>query len=277
MSSNLSIAVVEDHDFLRVSTVNLLRERGYRAEGYFCAEDLVEDNIIIQPDLYIIDLNLPGEDGLSLAKRIRAARSDVGIVMVTARGHIQDKVQGYASGADIYLPKPVDPDELLAVVDRFSHKVMQDKVVSGDAVFSYSKLLLEKDAQHVHLTQSEGNLLNAFFDGALANSRALAGYGGDGGQRRDNQRCQHGGADRDLAEKVDIHRRHHLVHPINPEIRLSSVSCPYFQINLKFGGSIFYVPLSISLACVGIRGYCKSVLGYAWPCFLTRFTKNLWS
>ena len=162
MSSNLSIAVVEDHDFLRVSTVNLLRERGYRAEGYFCAEDLVEDNIIIQPDLYIIDLNLPGEDGLSLAKRIRAARSDVGIVMVTARGHIQDKVQGYASGADIYLPKPVDPDELLAVVDRFSHKVMQDKVVSGDAVFSYSKLLLEKDAQHVHLTQSEGNLLNAF-------------------------------------------------------------------------------------------------------------------
>lgn len=162
MSSNLSIAVVEDHDFLRVSTVSLLRERGYRAEGYFCAEDLVEDNIIIQPDLYIIDLNLPGEDGLSLAKRIRAARADVGIVMVTARGHIQDKVQGYASGADIYLPKPVDPDELLAVVDRFSHKVMQDKVVSGDAVFSYSKLLIEKDGQQVHLTQSEGNLLNAF-------------------------------------------------------------------------------------------------------------------
>lgn len=162
MSSHLSIAVVEDHDFLRMSTVNLLRERGYRAEGYFCAEDLVEENVIIQPDLYIIDLNLPGEDGLSLARRIRAARADVGIVMVTARGHIQDKVQGYASGADIYLPKPVDPDELLAVVDRFSHKVMQDKVVTGDAVFSYSKLLLEKGSQQVHLTQSEGNLLNAF-------------------------------------------------------------------------------------------------------------------
>jgi len=110
MSSNLSIAVVEDHDFLRVSTVNLLRERGYRAEGYFCAEDLVEDNITIQPDLYIIDLNLPGEDGLSLAKRIRATRAEVGSVMVTARAHIQDKFQGYASGADIYLPKPLDPD-----------------------------------------------------------------------------------------------------------------------------------------------------------------------
>ena len=48
MSSNLSIAVVEDHDFLRVSTVNLLRERGYRAEGYFCAEDLVEDKGLSQ-------------------------------------------------------------------------------------------------------------------------------------------------------------------------------------------------------------------------------------
>ena len=162
MSSSLSIAVVEDHDFLRVSTVNLLRERGYQAEGYFCAEDLIDENIIIQPDLYIIDLNLPGEDGLSLAKRIRATRADVGIVMVTARGHIQDKVQGYASGADVYLPKPVDPDELLAVVDRFSSKMLQDKALNGDAVFHFSKLVLENGAQQVHLTQSEGNLLNAF-------------------------------------------------------------------------------------------------------------------
>ena len=162
MSSSLSIAVVEDHDFLRVSTVNLLRERGYQAEGYFCAEDLIEENILIQPDLYIIDLNLPGEDGLSLAKRIRATRVDVGIIMVTARSHIQDKVQGYASGADVYLPKPVDPDELLAVVDRFSHKILQDKALHGDANFNFSKLLLENGSKQVHLTQSEGNLLNAF-------------------------------------------------------------------------------------------------------------------
>ena len=162
MSSNLSIAVVEDHDFLRDSTVNLLRDRGYQAEGFYCAEDLIEESTLHRPDLYIIDLNLPGEDGLSLAKRIRSTRSYVGIVMVTARGHVQDKVQGYASGADIYLPKPVDPEELLAVVDRFSHKLLHDRALSGDANFHYSKLLLEKDMQEVQLTQSEGNLLNAF-------------------------------------------------------------------------------------------------------------------
>lgn len=162
MPSSLSIAVVEDHDFLRDSTVNLLRDRGYHAQGFYCAEDLLEDNTQNRPDLYIIDLNLPGEDGLSLAKRIRTTRTDVAIVMVTARGHVQDKVQGYASGADIYLPKPVDPEELLAVVDRFSLKFMNDRALSGDAVFYFSKLLLDKDGQHVQLTQSEGNLLNAF-------------------------------------------------------------------------------------------------------------------
>lgn len=162
MPSSLSIAVVEDHDFLRDSTVNLLRDRGYHAQGFYCAEDLLEDNTQNRPDLYIIDLNLPGEDGLSLAKRIRTTRTDVAIVMVTARGHVQDKVQGYASGADIYLPKPVDPEELLAVVDRFSLKFMNDRTLSGDAVFYFSKLLLDKDGQHVQLTQSEGNLLNAF-------------------------------------------------------------------------------------------------------------------
>ena len=162
MPSSLSIAVVEDHDFLRDSTVNLLRDRGYHAEGFYCAEDLLEDKKRNRPDLYIIDLNLPGEDGLSLAKRIRTTRTDVAIVMVTARGHVQDKVQGYASGADIYLPKPVDPEELLAVVDRFSLKFMNDRALTGDAHFYFSKLLLEKDGQQVQLTQSEGNLLNAF-------------------------------------------------------------------------------------------------------------------
>jgi DNA-binding response OmpR family regulator len=162
MPSSLSIAVVEDHDFLRDSTVNLLRDRGYHTEGFYCAEDLLEDNKRNRPDLYIIDLNLPGEDGLSLAKRIRTTRADVAIVMVTARGHVQDKVQGYASGADIYLPKPVDPEELLAVVDRFSLKFMNDRALTGDANFYFSKLLLEKDGQQVQLTQSEGNLLNSF-------------------------------------------------------------------------------------------------------------------
>jgi DNA-binding response OmpR family regulator len=82
--------------------------------------------------------------------------------MVTARGHIEDKVQGYASGADIYLPKPVDPEELLAVVERFSHKLRDDKLLTGDAIVHFSKLLMERNGQQVHLTQSEGNLLNAF-------------------------------------------------------------------------------------------------------------------
>ncbi len=162
MTSSLSIAVVEDHDFLRNSTLNLLRDKGYQAIGYFCAEDLADENLTIQPDLYIIDIQLPGEDGLSLARRIRSTRSDVGIIMMTARRDTHDKVQGYASGADVYLPKPVDPDELLAVVDRFFNKFSNERNSSIDAIFVFSKLVLQTGLQQVQLTQAEANLLNAF-------------------------------------------------------------------------------------------------------------------
>ena len=71
----------------------------------------------------MVDLNLPGEDGYSLTRRFRAAHPQSGIIMVTARHKISDKVQGYESGADIYLPKPVDPEELLAAVAAVSRKL----------------------------------------------------------------------------------------------------------------------------------------------------------
>ena len=162
MSLSLSIAVIEDHDFLRNSTINLLREKGHQPIGFFCAEELADENISIQPDLYIIDIELPGEDGLSLARRIRANRASVGIIMMTARRETHDKVQGYASGADVYLPKPVEPEELLAVVNRFAFKLAQEKATNFDGQFNFSKLLLEKGDQQAQLTQSEANLLKAF-------------------------------------------------------------------------------------------------------------------
>jgi DNA-binding response OmpR family regulator len=88
-----------------------------------CAEE-VDDALGARPvDVLIVDLNLPGEDGYSLSRRFRSAHPQAGIIMVTARHKIADKVQGYESGADIYLPKPVDPDELLAAVAAVSRKL----------------------------------------------------------------------------------------------------------------------------------------------------------
>lgn len=117
------MVVVEDHDDLRDSLVELLRDKGHQVVGLSCAEDLDDAWVGGPLDVLIVDLNLPGEDGYSLSRRFRAAHPQAGIIMVTARHKIADKVQGYDSGADIYLPKPVDPQELLAAVAAVSRKL----------------------------------------------------------------------------------------------------------------------------------------------------------
>jgi DNA-binding response OmpR family regulator len=119
----LNILVVEDHDDLRDSLVELLQTQGHQVLGLNCAEELDDGLGTRLADVLIVDLNLPGEDGFSLAKRFRLAHPQAGIIMVTARHKIADKVRGYDSGADIYLPKPVDPEELLAAVSAVSRKL----------------------------------------------------------------------------------------------------------------------------------------------------------
>lgn len=117
------MVVVEDHDDLRDSMVELFQHLGHQVQGLSCAEDL-DDALRSGPvDVLVVDLNLPGEDGYSLTRRFRAAHPQAGIIMVTARHKVSDKVQGYESGADIYLPKPVDPEELLAAVAAVSRRL----------------------------------------------------------------------------------------------------------------------------------------------------------
>ena len=112
----LKILVVEDNDALREATLAFLQHQGHYVRGVAMAEDI--DNMTggFVPDVYVIDLNLPDEDGLSLTRRVRASHPNVGIVIATARAQIGDKVVGYESGADLYLTKPVHPQELMAGV-----------------------------------------------------------------------------------------------------------------------------------------------------------------
>lgn len=112
----LKILVVEDNDALREATLAFLQQQGHYVRGVVMAEDIDDLQGGFVPDVYVIDLNLPDEDGLSLTRRLRAAQPHAGIVITTARTHIGDKVVGYESGADLYLTKPVHPQELMAGV-----------------------------------------------------------------------------------------------------------------------------------------------------------------
>lgn len=159
---SLKIVVVEDSDALREATVAMLEADGHTAIGLFCAE-AVDDEIAQQwPDLYIVDINLPEEDGLSLVKRLRANQPLVGIILMTARHQLDDRVRGYEHGADIYLQKPVDRSELRACVARLAQRLHSLRQTQSDhLVLNSVSLALKGPEGESALSASEAKLLLA--------------------------------------------------------------------------------------------------------------------
>lgn len=164
MATHLSIVLVEDNDDLRQLTANALRSEGHRVVALSCAEELEDLGAGAVADVFLIDLNLPGEDGFSLSRRIRQAHPLVGIIMISARSDLQDKVVGYDSGADWYLPKPVPFAELSAALKSFArrqHAQQTDNIMpAGGLRLQYREL--QGPVESVRLTPAEATLLTAF-------------------------------------------------------------------------------------------------------------------
>lgn len=126
MPAALRIAVLEDHDDLRDLFVAALRREGHIVFGAYDAEDLNDALTTCAIDLLLLDLNLPGEDGLSVARRFKRVIPRLSIIMATARGGVEDRIAGYERGADIYLSKPIAERELLAAVASISRRISRD-------------------------------------------------------------------------------------------------------------------------------------------------------
>ena len=122
MVTRLNIVLVEDNDALRAATELVLRREGHHVMALPMAEDVDDTPGNAPPDAYIIDLNLPGEDGISLARRIRDAQPGTVIIITTVRTELVDRVRGYDTGADAYLAKPVEPEELIAVLNACARR-----------------------------------------------------------------------------------------------------------------------------------------------------------
>lgn len=159
MAAGLNIVVVEDNDFLRDATVAMLCAHGHRAIGVVCAEDLLETSAA---DVYIIDINLPGEDGFSLTRRLRATMPRVGIVLFTARAEVSDRVAGYAGGGDIYLEKPVAPEEMLAAIGSIGRRLLAEKSSCDATRLDTLAQTIAGPGGRVMLTHSETQLLSRF-------------------------------------------------------------------------------------------------------------------
>lgn len=123
MTTPLNIIVLEDHDALRELLVESIKAEGHNVLSADCAEDL-DDKMLHQPiDVVVLDLALPGEDGISVSKRLRKANPHLYIIMISVRSALEDRVFGYKSGADIYLTKPVEHAELLAAINSVGRRI----------------------------------------------------------------------------------------------------------------------------------------------------------
>ncbi|MDR1586455.1 MAG: response regulator transcription factor [Treponema sp.] len=115
---NRPVYLVEDDESIRELVVYTLRNSGFEAKGFPSAREFWEAARETAPALVILDIMLPGEDGLAILKRLRSAESTkrIPVMMLTARGAEYDKVLGLDSGADDYMAKPAGMMELVARV-----------------------------------------------------------------------------------------------------------------------------------------------------------------
>lgn len=167
----LHILIVEDNDSLRDATQDFLNDNGHHAMGVASAEEVDEVRLRDVPDLYLVDVNLPGEDGFALAQRIRSTQPLAGIVLMTARGQLHDRLDGYQRGADHYLIKPVEPAELLACIHSLALRLKpQVGLAPSGLVLDSQSMRLVGPSAEVCLTHTESLLLTAF---CLAAGRKL--------------------------------------------------------------------------------------------------------
>ena len=113
----MKILIIEDEVLLANSIAALLRDKGFDAPAVYDGETGTERAMSGEYDLIILDVMLPGRDGFEVARAVRARLTPTPILMLTARGGIEDRVTGLNAGADYYLTKPFDSRELLACVN----------------------------------------------------------------------------------------------------------------------------------------------------------------
>ena len=162
---HLSITLVEDHDSLRMLLAQALEEAGHQVLALSCAEELGDEAGGQNADVFLVDLNLPGEDGLSLLQRLRAAHPLAGLVVISARSALEARLQSYEAGADLYLTKPLEVRELCAAVASFARRrqhLAHTTAADGLQLALQQLALSHRGGEPVHLTPAEAALLAAF-------------------------------------------------------------------------------------------------------------------
>ncbi len=172
MTQTTLIAVVEDDPEIRPLIAGLLQREGFEVVACAGGKDLDRAMAHRRVDLVILDLMMPGEDGLSICRRLRSGPLAVPVIMVTAKGDVVDRVIGIELGADDYLAKPFNPRELVArtraVLRRTRDTHLPQQIAArlyafaGWTLNAGSRHLTNTQGQPVELTGAEFDLLMVF-------------------------------------------------------------------------------------------------------------------
>ena len=186
------ILVVEDEAAIREMVALNLKRAGWEVLEAPSAERALELLHGEPCDAALLDIMLPGMDGLSLCETIRRDNADIGIIIVSAKGQEQDKIRGLSIGADDYITKPFSVSELIARVEALVRRVRRsasaegrsaepDQLISGPFVLDEKSRVLYKSGRPIDLTQVEFQIMELFFKNpgtALVRDKTLEGVRG---------------------------------------------------------------------------------------------------
>ncbi len=162
------IFCVEDDDAIRGLMLYALNAAGYETEGFPDGRAMFRALEKTAPQLILLDIMLPGEDGFSILKKLRGqtATAHLPVIMTTAKGTEQDKVTGLDLGADDYLAKPFGMMELIsrvkAVLRRCGAKAGEKRLIAGDLTVDPTQRTVIADGERIPLTYKEFELLRHF-------------------------------------------------------------------------------------------------------------------
>jgi DNA-binding response OmpR family regulator len=164
----LKLLLVEDEKQLSEALTHLLKKNNYDVDSVYDGEDGLEYALTGIYDIIVLDIMLPKMNGLDVLMNIRNDKISTPVILLTAKGEINDKIEGLDKGADDYLPKPFSPEELLArlrALTRRKGEFINENILNfSDINLNLSTYELESGSGSIRLSLKEFEILRYFMD-----------------------------------------------------------------------------------------------------------------
>ena len=162
MNENSHILIVDDDNRIRELIKEYLEENNFIVSTANNAEEASEKIKLVNFEIVVLDIMMPGKSGLELTKKLRKNISTP-IILLTAKGEVDDRIIGLESGADDYLVKPFSPKELLLrinnILKKTKEEILEEKIKIGENLLNLKKMIIEKNGKTIKLNGTEKKLL----------------------------------------------------------------------------------------------------------------------